>query len=170
MEQGLDILKGVIDTMTKFGYNEKDSKAILQTFDYESLLRARELGWKGELCMLVTASGQSTKNDKERHAWLRTPEGIKEVSRYATIYAPNFNLLAVPTADGSGYTLSNIGELARQNGMKLHSWTLRKDDLPKGFKNFDEVLDVSFKQLKVDGMFSDFPDLVIAYLKENKLR
>ena len=54
--------------------------------------------------------------------------------------------------------------------MKLHSWTLRKDSLPKGFKDFNEVLDVSFKKLKVDGMFSDFPDLLVEYLKANNLR
>ena len=61
-------------------------------------------------------------------------------------------------------------DLARQNGMKLHSWTLRKDSLPKGFKDFNEVLDVSFKQLKVDGMFSDFPDILVEYFKANNLR
>ena len=170
MNQGLDILKATIDTLTKFGYNSPDSKAILQIFDYEAVVRSRELGWKGQLCMLITAGGQGAKDDKARHAWLTTPEGIKEVAKYATIYAPNFNLLAVPNADGKGYTLSKIGDLARENGMKLHSWTLRKDSLPAGFKDFNEVLDVSFKQLKVDGMFSDFPDLLVQYLKANNLR
>lgn len=170
MNQGLDILKATIDTLTKFGYNSPDSKAILQIFDYEAVVRARELGWKGQLCMLITASGQGAKDDKARHQWLTTPEGIKEVSKYATIYAPNFNLLAVPTADGKGYTLSKLGDMARANGMKLHSWTLRKDSLPKGFKDFNEVLDVTFKQLKVDGMFSDFPDILVEYLKANNLR
>ena len=170
MNQGLDILKATIDMLTKFGYNSADSKAILQIFDYEAVLRARELGWKGQLCMLVTANGQGANDDKARHKWLTTPEGIKEVAKYATIYAPNFNLLAVPTADGKGYTISNLGDMVRQSGMKLHSWTLRKDSLPKGFKDFNEVLDVSFKKLKVEGMFSDFPDLLVQYLKANNLR
>ena len=120
--------------------------------------------------MLITLSGQHMKDDKARHKWLTTPEGIKELSKYATIYAPNFNLLAVPTADGKGYTISNLGDLARENGMKLHSWTLRKDSLPTGFKDFNEVLDATFKQIKVEGMFSDFPDLLVEYLKANNLR
>lgn len=170
MAQGLDILKATIDTMTKFGYNSPDNKAILQIFDYEAVVRSRELGWKGELCMLVTGGGQGKKDDKARHKWLTTPEGLADVAKYATIYAPNFNMLAVPNADGSGYTISDLGENARKAGMKLHSWTLRKDSLPKGFKTFDEVLDVSFKKIKVDGMFSDFPDLLVNYLKKNGLR
>lgn len=170
MNQGLDILKATIDTLTKFGYNMPGSKAILQIFDYEAVVRSRELGWKGDLCMLVDLSGQGHKDDKARHKWLTTPEGVKEVSKYANIYAPWFSLLAVPNADGTGYTISDLPQLARQNGMKLHSWTLRKDKLPKGFKSFDEVLDVSFKTIKVDGMFSDFPDILVNYLRANRLR
>lgn len=171
LDQGLDALKATVETMTKFGFNTPDSGVILQIFDYEAVVRARtELGWKGELAMLVDPSGQWHKNDKERHAWLQTPEGIKEVSKYATIYAPWFSLLAVPNEDGSGYTLSNLVDLARENGMAVHTWTLRKDSLAKGFKSFEEELDVCFKQLKLDGAFTDFSDVVIDYLKANNLR
>lgn len=169
-KEGLDILKAVIETMTKFGYNSPDSKAILQIFDYEAVVRARELGWKGELAMLVTAGGQGQKNDKERHAWLQTDEGLKNIAKYATIYAPSMSLLAKANADGSGYDVTDLGERARKAGMKLHSWTLRKDSLHTGFKSWEELLDISFKTLKVEGMFSDFPDLVINYLKANGLR
>lgn len=169
-KQGLDILKATIDTMTKFGFNNMESRAILQIFDYEAVIRARELGWKGELCMLVTASGQEQKDDKARHAWLTTEEGVAEVAKYATIYAPNFNLLAVPSADGTSYTISPLGELAKKHGMKLHSWTLRADSLPKGFRTFGEVLDVAFGQIRLDGVFSDFPDKVVNYLTINNMR
>lgn len=168
--QGLDILKATIELMDKYGYNTMESGAILQIFDYEAVVRSRELGWKGELCMLVTANGQGAKDDKARHKWLTTEEGMKDVARYATIYAPNFNLLAVPNADATGYTISPLANMCRAYGMKLHSWTLRKDSLPKGFKTWEEVLDVSFKTLKVEGMFSDFPDLLVEYLKANGLR
>ncbi|MDO5538297.1 MAG: glycerophosphodiester phosphodiesterase [Desulfovibrionaceae bacterium] len=169
-EQGLDILKATIDMMTKYGYNSMESKAILQIFDYEAVVRARELGWKGELAMLVTASGQGHIDDKARHAWLQTDEGLRDVAKYATIYAPNFNLLAVPTEDAKAYTISDLGDRARKAGMKLHSWTLREDSLPKGFRTFGEVLDVAFKTIKVDGMFSDFPDILVKYLKDNDMR
>lgn len=168
--QGLDILKATIDTMTEFGYNTPDSKAILQIFDYEAVVRSRELGWKGELAMLVTAGGQGLKDDAARHAWLMTDEGLADVAKYATIYAPSFSLLAPANADGTGYTISDLGERAKAAGMKLHAWTLRADSLPKGFKNFDEVLDASFKVIKVDGMFSDFTDLLVNYLKANGMR
>ena len=171
LDQGLDVLKATVDMMTDFGFNTPDSGVILQIFDYEAVVRARtELGWKGDLAMLVTAGGQGQKDDKARHAWLQTDEGMKDVSQYANIYAPSLALIAVPTEDGSSYTVSALPELCRKYGMDLHIWTLRKDSLYKGFKSFDEMLDLCFKTVKVDAVFSDFPDLVIGYLKANGLR
>lgn len=167
--QGLPILQATIDLLTVYGYNTQDSKAILQIFDFDAVKNARELGWKGPLCMLVTASGQGKKDDKSVHAWLQTPEGLAEVAKYATIYAPNFNLLAVPQADG-GYAVSGLADAVRKTGMRLHSWTLRVDALPKGFKTADDVLNVAFGQLKLDGLFSDFPDVAVQYLKTHNLR
>lgn len=168
--EGKDITGAVIDMLSKYGYNKPDSNAILQIFDYDAVKAAREKGWKGDLAMLVLRGGQNLTDDKAVHEWLLTPEGIAEVSKYANIYAPWFSHLAVPNEDGSGYTISNIADEARKNGMKVHSWTLRKDAPFKGFKNTDEALDAAFKQLKLDGLFSDFPDVVVEYLQNNGMR
>lgn len=169
-KEGKDITKAVIDMLDKYGYNTKDSNAILQIFDYDAVKAAREKGWKGDLAMLVLEGGQNLTDDAKVHEWLLTPEGIAEVSKYATIYAPWFSHLAVPNADGKGYTLSNIADEARKNGMKVHSWTLRKDAPFKGFDNTQQVLDTAFKEIKLDGLFSDFPDVVVEYLQENGMR
>ena len=169
-KQGLDILKATIEMLDRYGYNVPNGPAILQIFDYEAVVRARELGWKGDLAMLVTAGGQGMKDDRKRHAWLCTEEGIKDIAKHANIYAPNLNLLAVPTGDGKAYTISNLAGLARANGMQVHTWTLRADSLPKGFRTWGEVHDVAFKTIRVDGAFSDFPDRTVRYLEANDLR
>ena len=45
------------------------------------------------------------------------------------------------------------------------------DEKPlKGFKDSDAVLDCAFKELKLDGLFSDFAGNVVEYLKKNGLR
>ncbi len=169
-KEGKDIMKATIDMLTKYGYNAPDSRAILQIFDYEAVKGARGKGWKGELCMLVDTDGQMLKNDKERHKWLLTPEGIADISKYATIYAPWFSLMAVPNPDGKGYTINNVADLAHKHGMKVHSWTHRSDTPFKGFTSSEEALDVAFTKLKLDGLFSDFPGDVVAYLKSHGLR
>lgn len=168
--EGKDALQATIDMMTKYGYNKPEANAILQMFDYEAVKASREKGWKGPLCMLVDTDGQMLKNDKERHKWLLTPEGIADISKYATIYAPWFSLMAEPTADGSGYTVNDVAANARKNGMKVHSWTHRTDAPLKGFKDSNAVLDCAFKEVKLDGIFSDFPGDVVEYLKKNNLR
>jgi Glycerophosphoryl diester phosphodiesterase len=169
-KEGQDALQATIDLLTKYGYNTPDSKAILQMFDYEAVVAARQKGWKGELAMLVDEEGQALKDDKERHKWLLTPEGIAELSKHATIYAPWFSHIAVPDVDGKSYKISDIVEQARKHGMKVHTWTHRVDSPPKGFKNSDEMLDVVFGKVKLDGVFSDFPDNAINYLKRNNMR
>lgn len=168
--EGMDITGAVIDMLDKYGYNSPDANSILQIFDYDAVKAAREKGWKGDLAMLVTAGGQGLTDDKAVHQWLMTPEGMEELAKYATIYAPSFTLLAVPNEDGNGYTISELGDLARKNGMKLHSWTLRWDSPFKGTKSAEEDLDIAFKQLKLDGLFSDFPDRVVQYLEKEGLR
>ena len=169
-KEGKDIMKAVIDMMDKYGYNSMAAKSILQIFDYEAVKEARSKGWKGELCMLVDTDGQLLKDDKERHKWLLTPEGIADIAQYATIYAPWFSLMAEPNEDGSGYKVNQVADLAHKHGMKVHSWTHRSDTPFKGFKTSDEALDVAFGQLKLEGLFSDFPGDVVKYLKKKGLR
>lgn len=168
--EGKDITGEVINMLDKYGYNKEGSNAILQIFDYDAVKDARAKGWKGDLAMLVIPGGQHLSDDKAIHDWLLTPEGIAEVSKYATIYAPWFSSLAVPNADGSGYTVNDLADTARKNGMKVHSWTWRKDSPFKGFKNAEDALEVAFKKIKLDGMFADFPDEMVNYLKKNGLR
>ena len=168
--EGKDITGAVIEMLDRYGYNSPEAKSILQIFDYDAVKAAREKGWKGDLAMLVLRGGQHLTDDKAVHEWLLTPEGVAEVSKYATIYAPWFSHLAVPTPDGKGYKVSSLADLARKNGMKVHSWTHRRDAPFKGFKDSREALDAAFKEIRLDGLFSDFPGDVAQYLKEQGLR
>ena len=168
--EGRDITGAVIEMLDKYGYNRPDGNAILQIFDFDAVKAARDKGWKGDLAMLVTRGGQHLTDDKKIHEWLITPEGVAEVSKYANIYAPGFTLLTEPTPDGQGYKNTGLADLARKNGMKVHSWTLRKDQLWPGFTSTEKALDAAFKDVKLDGLFSDFPDVVREYLEKNGLR
>jgi glycerophosphoryl diester phosphodiesterase len=169
-KEGKPILEAVIEMLSKYGYNREGANVILQILDYDAVKKSRALGWKADLAMLVDMGGQMLVDDKSVHKWLLTEEGVKEVSKYASIYAPWFSLLAVPTADGKSYELAPCIQWTRDAGMKLHTWTYRADSLPEGFSNEDEVFNAAFRQIKVDGIFSDFPDRVVIYLEKNGLR
>ncbi len=52
-------------------------------------------------------------------------------------------------------------------GLIVHPYIFNKDQLPKGIKDFNELLNVFYFQLGVDGVFTGFPDLVIQFLKNS---
>ncbi len=168
--EGKPIMQATIDMLTENGWNSPESGAILQCFDYEATRGARAKGWKGELCMLVSLDGQRLTDDRARQKWMLSPEGIREISRFATIYAPWFSLMAEPSEDGRGYRINDLCQQARSRGMKVHSWTHRRDAPLKGFADSRQVLDAAFKELKLDGLFSDFPGDVVDYLQQEGLR
>ncbi len=168
--EGKPIMQATIDMLTEHGWNSPESGAILQCFDFEATRGARAKGWKGELCMLVTLDGQRLTDDRARQEWMLSPEGIREISRFATIYAPWFSLMAEPREEGQGYRINDLCEEARRHGMKVHSWTHRRDAPLKGFASSRQVLDAAFKELRLDGLFSDFPGEVVEYLRQEGLR
>ncbi len=169
-KEGKPIMKATIEMLAKYGYNKKDANVILQIFDFDAVKKSRELGWVAPLAMLVDMDGQMLIDDKSVHKWLLTEEGVKEVSKYANIYAPWFSHLAVPSEDGKSYTAAPCLKWARDAGMQVHTWTHRTDRVLSGFATEEAMLDAMFKEMKLDAVFSDFPDNVIAYLKKNGLR
>ncbi len=168
--EGKDAVKIVVDLLTKYGYNHENGKAILQYFDYDAVKKTRELGWKGKVTMLLCKSGQNLTDDRAVHEWLTTEEGIKELSQYADAYSPWFGTLIIADDSKKGYKLSEVIPLVRKYGMELGSWTHRVDAPVAPLKTSEEFLDVAFKEIKLDELFSDHPDVVIEYLKANNMR
>ena len=52
---------------------------------------------------------------------------------------------------------------AHEAGLDVHPYTFRQDALPQGISS-QQALDLLFKQLKVDGLFTDFTDTVVNYV------
>lgn len=169
--EGKDIMKAVVDTLTKYGYNDKDGNCVLQIFDYDAVKRARlELGWKGDLAMLVSSSGQQLTEDSDVHKRLLTEDGIEDVSKYANVYAPWLGEVVEPSSNTDGYEIKPILDTARKYNMRTCTWTHRVDSPVRPMETSREVLDMTFKTLKFDELFSDHADVVIDYLQNNNMR
>ena len=52
----------------------------------------------------------------------------------------------------------------------VHPYTLRADDLPKFADSMDDALEVLFTEARIDGLFSDFPDMLVKWLSKHGAR
>ena len=61
--------------------------------------------------------------------------------------------------------LTELVANAHDRGLLVHPYTFRRDELPIGIGSFTELLDIFINTVKVDGLFTDFPDTVRAFLR-----
>ena len=95
-----------------------------------------------------------------------TKVGLKEIASYAYGIGPNKEYIFTLTPGGIFHKESSLIEDAHAQGLVVHSWTFRTEDVSK-------VLAISFlDEVRVhlnagtDGIFTDYTDL--AHISQNK--
>jgi glycerophosphoryl diester phosphodiesterase len=152
-KEGVDITVLVLRALERHGYDERADPAYLQCFDAAELRRVRqELDSDLKLVQLIDEGA-----DYRR---MRTAEGLRDVAAYADGIGPSFDQL-YSLADIDGHPVSTgLVTAAHDAGLVVHPYTFRADVPASGFAAFDEMVDWFAGTLKVDGFFTDFPDLV----------
>ncbi len=149
-EEGKDISSIVLDVLKEYGYSDLSDTCILQCFDRWELRRIRvELGSRLFLTQLLEDRSEL--------------DDIEAFAAYANAIGPHYSLLLGGIDLKGNLTSNNAVKRAHSLGLKVHPYTYRKDSHP-GFDSLEELLKVSFDELEVDGVFTDFPDLVGNYL------
>lgn len=149
-KEGKDISSIVLKILEKYGYSELEDPCILQCFDRWELRRIRvELGSRLFLTQLMEDRSEL--------------DDIEAFAAYANGIGPHYGLFIDGIDLKANPTFNDAVKRAHDLGLKVHPYTYRKDSHP-GFDSFEELLKVSFEQLGVDGVFTDFPDLVRQYL------
>jgi len=150
-EQGHDITKIVLSTLKAFGYSTKQDKAFLQCFDVTEVKRIRtEL--KSELLLIqLLSKGQ---------AEVTSSEGLSELSKIADGIGPSLDQILLGYKAGKPQ-LTDLVARAHANGLQIHPYTFRSDALPAGVKSLDELVRLFVEENKIDGLFTDFPDLCV---------
>ena len=156
-DQGHDISAIVLPILRKHGYSTKADLCWVQCFEWAEVQRIRnELKWEGRLLQLL---GSGKAKDGTDHDYFKTAAGIQEAAKVVDGMGPEVG--AILKADGS---TTDFVKLAHENHLSVHPYTLRLDQLPKGYKSATEAMDALFHKAKVDGLFSDFPDVVVKFL------
>ncbi|GGO72403.1 glycerophosphodiester phosphodiesterase [Bowmanella pacifica] len=159
---GQDISQIFMAMLEKYKLNQADANMFVQCFDFNETRRLRnELGLKtGLVQLLAENSWQESDND---YAYLRSAQGLKEIAQVADGIGPWLPQLVDFETQAPTQLLMN----AKAQGLKIHPYTLRADQLPPNL-NWQQALTLTFDWLKVDGVFTDFPDKVSQYLQSKQ--
>lgn len=164
-EEGVDLAALALDVLREFNYEAPDDKAFVQCFDWDETQRIRgELGCRLPLIQLIA---DPTWNESATdYAYLLSGAGLTDMATVVDGIGPWLNqLYALEAIDGCPIS-NGLVSAAREKGLAVHPYTLRKDQLPEGFASFDDLLAFCFETLKVDGVFTDFTDLTVDWLAE----
>ena len=177
--EGKDISRKTLDILKDYGYTKPEHKIFLQSFDPDELKRIKNelmpnMGMQLKLVQLIAETDwQETKRMQGgqlinySYEWFLEPGAMIEVAKYAQGIGPWFPMLV--TKDGAkGIKASLLLTEAKAAGLFVHAYTFRKDSghIPPFAKDFDDFMEIYYAKLDVDGIFTDFPDLAIKYLKK----
>jgi glycerophosphoryl diester phosphodiesterase len=158
-QEGRDLSAAVLPLLRKYGYDAKDSACYVQCFEYAEVRRLRgELGWKGKLIMLLGGKGKGP--GETDFTYLQTDAGLAELAKIVDGIGPPIGSYVTGKTPAER-KVTDLASRARKAGLKSHPYTLRADELPKCVASVDELLSALFTEAKVDGLFTDFPDLCI---------
>ena len=162
--EGLDISSVTLGQLEDYGYTSKKDKIFFQCFDSNELRRIKyELNSSLPLIQLIGNNAWNESGDD--YSQMVSVEGIENVSKYAIGIGPYLQLLyRVSSLDGD-IKASKLSHHARNNGLYIHPYTIRKDSIPLDFDDFEKMVKWFTLELKVDALFTDFVDLTIQAMK-----
>jgi glycerophosphoryl diester phosphodiesterase len=154
LNEGKDISKIVLTVLDNYGYVSKKDNCMLQCFDAVELKRIRnEL--KSQLFLVQLIEFEEDENK------------MKEISEYADGIGPWYKQIIKGKNEDGTWIVSDLVSKAHQYNLKVHAYTFRADQLGD-FKTFSELLNVTLYEANIDGVFTDFPDKVSAFINAKK--
>jgi glycerophosphoryl diester phosphodiesterase len=154
---GLPLEPALLNTLRAHKLDRRDAPVFIQSFEVGNL-RALRLETRVPLVLLLS-SGAVPYDRRTGREWV-TPAGLREIATFADGIGVNTRMLVGTEPDAKPTSLVTDAHAA---GLLVHAWTLRPEAvfLPRRY-NGDPLAEVrEMASLGVDGIFGDFPDLVV---------
>jgi glycerophosphoryl diester phosphodiesterase len=164
---GLPLEEALLAELARRGWTTREAPVFIQSFEVANLkaLRPRT---SLRLVQLVAASGAPVGSGERpgSYAAMLTPDGLREVARYADGVGVEKSLVQPVDAQGALGAPTPLVRDAHAAGLVVHVWTLRSDPafLPAAYRGDAGAEWKRFAALGVDGIFGDFPDVGVAAL------
>ena len=136
----------ILDVLHKNGYTKETDPCFVQTFSMDSL---RYLSKRTKLPLIMLFWGDETVND----------ELMKELSSMCYGVGPWKNMILPITEENFLGPQTDLVELARRHGLKIHAYTFRNENkyLPFNYTQDPYNEYQKFSDIGIDGYFTDFP-------------
>lgn len=182
--EGKDISKATLEMIKSYGYTSKDDKAYIQCFDPDETRRINDellpsLNIDLKVVQLIDEKGGyetmrliDGKLTPYSYDWMFESGAMKKIAQYANGIGPWKPMIISDKSTAKNLIISTLVSDAHKAGMEVHAYTFRADPgrIPAYASNFDDLLDIFYNKVGVDGVFTDFPDKVVAFLKKNKTK
>jgi glycerophosphoryl diester phosphodiesterase len=144
----LPLEEPLLAALEKYGWNRRDAPVFIQSFEQGNL---RDLRQKTQVRLVQLTSG----------AQMVAGDGLRRIAEYADGIGAEKRLVAPVNSDGSLGPPTDLVTRAHAAGLVVHVWTIRVEPqfLPAGYKGRPESEFEQFRQLGVDGVFTDSPDV-----------
>jgi glycerophosphoryl diester phosphodiesterase len=159
---GLPMEEPLVAALERYGYQGRDGRAFLQSFETGNLRVLSRLT-QLPLVQLIEAAGAPfdliRSGDPRSYADLLMPRGLEEVAGYAACIGPAKSLLIPRDGDGRLTGPTTLVRDCHAAGLQVHPWTFRAENefLPAGLDLAGEIGE--FLAAGVDGFFTDQPDV-----------
>ncbi len=164
-QNGKDLGRAVLKVLKDYGYTSKSDKVFVQTFEFAELKRVHdtlmpELGIDLPLVQLIGG------DDAE---WMLGEPGIQEIAVYADGVGPEKSMLVVEGSSKGRVEATDFVSLAHEYGLQVHPYTFRLDEgqLPDFAESFEDMLNIYLFEIGIDGVFTDFPDRAVEFIREH---
>jgi glycerophosphoryl diester phosphodiesterase len=152
--EGIDLGLRLAEALEQWHAGTHGTPVWLQCFDPGELRRLRAAGIRLPMVQLI-GRDPAGQGDWQGTDPLSTP-GLVALSGHVQAIAPWLGHV------WSGGRDTGLVARARELGLEVHAWTLRRDRLPEGCTDFHALLRTLWHAVGVNGVFSDFPDLAVA--------
>lgn len=177
--EGKDISKTVLTVLKDYGYSNKEDNIFIQCFDPIETKRLNdqlmpEIGVDFKLVQLIAETDWNEtmvyRNGKAfayDYDWMLKPGAMIKIAAYADAIGPWKPMLVSENSTKGHLIISEMVKDAHSVGMKVHPYTFRKDPgrIPAYADSFEDMLAIFLYEVGVDGVFSDFPDLAVDYIR-----
>jgi glycerophosphoryl diester phosphodiesterase len=142
---GLPLEDRMLASLARHGWNADDAPVFIQSFE----TNLREIRPKTKIKLIQLLEGR-----------VPTDAELRTLKSYADGIGPNTRLVIPAKADGTLLSPTDLVARAHAIGLLVHVWTLRAEPVflsPSYSGDFGAEFR-QFRDLGVDGIFTDFPD------------